>query len=89
MRPLSFWISSFVLTTALAASASAADIDALEWMTGCWVGVTEGQHHEECWLHPAGGHHGGLVKDCLAGGDKLRVPENRTLQARARVLRKS
>ena len=54
MRSWCFW-ASFILTIAPVAAAGAADIDALDWLTGCWVGVSKDQHTEECWLHPAGG----------------------------------
>ena len=41
---------SIVLTTA----ASANEIDALSWMSGCWAGGDQNHHNEECWLHPGG-----------------------------------
>lgn len=46
----------FALTAVLTTRpAPASDIDALDWLAGCWAGDGVASHYEECWLHPAGG----------------------------------
>ena len=35
--------------------ATAADLEPLAWMAGCWAGDTSGVRTEECWMAPAAG----------------------------------
>jgi hypothetical protein len=38
-----------------AGPATAADLESLAWMAGCWAGDTSGVRTEECWMSPAAG----------------------------------
>lgn len=48
-------LGALVVSPAAAAPATAADLESLAWMAGCWTGDTSGVRTEECWLAPSGG----------------------------------